>query len=154
VTEVTGQGCTNRGHQVAVAIKLCTLTPNICGPSVRNLLRVTLLAPIILNWRLDFWKICAPVQLVNFPYTGLDRPFGLQEVEPPRISWQSWHKSDKNFSPTHRPSLSPQEITLVHISVRVGVQPGATTVPPEGLTEWQIPVTPSRIEPAIFRLVA
>jgi hypothetical protein len=35
--------------------------PHICGPSVWNLLRVCLLAPSILRWLQDFWKICAPL---------------------------------------------------------------------------------------------
>jgi len=30
------------------------------GFSVCNLLHITLLAPIILKWLLDFWKICRP----------------------------------------------------------------------------------------------
>jgi len=33
--------------------------PNICGSSVRNFLRFTLLAHRISRWLLDFWKICA-----------------------------------------------------------------------------------------------
>lgn len=36
-----------------------TVAINICGSSVWNLLRVTLLAPRIIRWFLDFWKICA-----------------------------------------------------------------------------------------------
>ena len=34
---------------------------------------------------------------------GMDRPFGLQEVETRRISKQSAHEGGKNVSPTHRP---------------------------------------------------
>jgi len=48
----------------------------ICGSSVRNLHRVTLLAPLFLRWLLDFWKICEHfyysmpvIRLSNFPYT-------------------------------------------------------------------------------------
>jgi len=37
--------------------KICMVVPNICGSSVWNLLCVTLLAPIILKWLLDIWKI-------------------------------------------------------------------------------------------------
>ena len=38
--------------------KLFTVASNACGSSVWNLLRVTLLAPRILRWFLDFWNIC------------------------------------------------------------------------------------------------
>ena len=43
--------------------------PNICGPSVRNLLHVNLLAPTILRWPLYFWKICGPM-MENMGLTG------------------------------------------------------------------------------------
>lgn len=41
--------------------KFCAVAPNIYGSSVWNLPYVTLLAPRVLRWLQDCWKICGPV---------------------------------------------------------------------------------------------
>ena len=84
---------------------------------------------------------------------SLHRPWGCQEVKPPIFSWQSAHEGGTFASLRHRPPLSPQEIFLVHISVRVWVDPRAI-LRPEGLSQWKIPMTPQEIEQAISRIVA
>jgi hypothetical protein len=52
---------TNLECQIAGATGLfLTVAPNIRGSPVRILLHVAFLAPRILRWLLDSWKICAP----------------------------------------------------------------------------------------------
>jgi len=68
------------------------------------------------------------------------------------ISRQSAHGGGRVVSPTHRPPL-PQQIFLVLISVRSWISPRAI-VGPEGVFQWNIPMTPSGIAPAIFRILA
>jgi hypothetical protein len=48
-----------------MATKFCTVVPNIWGSSVRNLRQVFLVAPRILKWLLDIWKIRAPLVKLN-----------------------------------------------------------------------------------------
>ena len=44
-----------------VSNKFCAVAPNMYGSSVWNLPYVTLLAPRVLRWQQDCWKICGPV---------------------------------------------------------------------------------------------
>jgi hypothetical protein len=62
-----------------------------------------------------------------------------------QISRQSVHEGGKVVSPWHRPP-SP-------LSARGWVNPRAIVLP-KRLCQWKIPITPSWIEPATFRLVA
>jgi hypothetical protein len=48
--------------QVARVTKFCAVAPPTSGCSVWNVLHITLLAPKILRWLLDFfWKNCCPL---------------------------------------------------------------------------------------------
>ena len=51
-------------RQVDVATIFCTVTPDICGPSVCNVLHVTALAPRILRWFLIFGKFFVTLHYV------------------------------------------------------------------------------------------
>ena len=57
------QGCLKLGRRIVVMTEL--FVANMCVPSVWKLLRVTSLAPRILSWLLEFWKIFAPLFLIS-----------------------------------------------------------------------------------------
>ena len=66
------------------------------------------------------------------------------------MSRQSTHECGKVISPNHRTPI-PKEVIQVLVPVRGWV---SSIVRLEGLCQWKIPVTPSGIEPATFRLAA
>jgi hypothetical protein len=55
------QGCTTPGRLVAVRTEFCTVAPNVRGSSVWNSLHVTLRAPGILRFLVDFMRTSAPL---------------------------------------------------------------------------------------------
>jgi hypothetical protein len=103
------------------------------------------------------------ISLITFLFTKLSKQVKQSHYRPGQalrfpevwgfqISRQSTREGGKVASPTHRPPL-PQETFPVLISVRGRVDP-RVIVRPEELCRWKNPMTPSRIKPATFRLVA
>jgi hypothetical protein len=90
---------------------------------------------------------CKGKQSHYSPWQSLTVPGGWGS----QILRQSTHEGGKVVSPTHRPPLPPGNIPGTHF-FRGWVNPRAT-VRPEGLCQWNIPMTPSGIDPATFRFV-
>jgi hypothetical protein len=102
----------------------------------------------VIRWYiyLNVYEETAPSNLYRIRwsnhYVGLDRRWRFQEFEAPRFQ-DSIHMKVVRLSSLCTGCLYPKEMFLVLISVLR-----------EGLCQWKIPMTPSGIETATFRLVA
>ena len=77
---------TNPRRQVAVTTKFCTMAPNICGPSTRNSLPVTLQASGIFRWPVGFLEtLCTVtvgyVQTAILPWSNAAQNTALGESD-------------------------------------------------------------------------
>ena len=104
-----------------------------------------MLAPIAAGFQVKDKGKAVPLQAWAGP--EVPRSWGSQ------ISRQSAHEGGKFVSLYAPAAFTPKEIFLILISVRGWVNPRVIVLP-EGLCQWKIPMTPSGIERATFRLVA
>jgi len=77
------------------------------------------------GWILALWTM-ALYSLVckSYSITGLDRPFGLQEVEAPRNSKQCTHGGDNVVSPKNWPPLAPRRYNWYWFLLEAESTPG------------------------------
>jgi hypothetical protein len=102
---------------------------------------------VLFNHRREKVKV---MQSVYRPWQALRVPEGWGS----QISWQSAYKGGKIVNPMHRPPLPPRKYYCYSFLLEVESTHPKARVRPEGLCQRKIPTIPSRIEPAIFRLVA
>ena len=134
-------------HARTVSIKMVTFDFNFLL-TIMNYSRNSFFITLFLSLR-----VC-PLHLlivgVKYPITDLNRSWGLQKVEAPRISRKSAHEGGKIVNPPHPPPLQPMTYSWYSFLLEAK----STVVRPEGMSQWKTPMTTSGIEHATFRLVA
>ena len=72
----------------------------------------------VCTWTIYIWMcVCVWIMLagkLSYPYTGLDRPLGLQEIEASRIFRKLAHEGGKVVCPTHWLPLPSGDISGTH----------------------------------------
>jgi hypothetical protein len=107
------------------------LNPDLCGESYGSFVTT----------------VTYKVKVKQPPYRP-NRPWGFQEVESPRFQYSRQTKMVRSAVRLYPPGNIPGLIYVRGlVDPRVILRPG-------GLCQWKIPMTPSGIEPATFRLGA
>jgi len=109
-------------------------------------------AAIVNNSSWTAWPLTDKRYRKSYPITGVDSPWVFQECEAPGFQ-ENRHINVVRLSAISTGHLYSWEIFLVPISVRGWVNPSAV-VRSKWLRQLKIPVTPSGLEPATFRLLA
>jgi len=64
------------------------------------------------------------IDIPSYPFTGLDRPSGLQEFEALRLSRQSAHESGKVVSPAYSPPVPTRRYPRYSFVLEDDLNPG------------------------------
>jgi len=104
IDKILTQGCANLGSYVAVATTFWTVALIVCGPLVRSLPNVALLAPRILRWNICVEKEVPPRYLTE----GTKRGIWCHGIRPHDHQATEFRSPTKHLFVT-RASLPPRE---------------------------------------------
>jgi hypothetical protein len=64
------------------------------------------------------------IDIPSYPFTGLDRPLGLQEFDAPKLSIQSAHECVNVVGPTHSPPVPTRSYPCFSFLLEDELNPG------------------------------